>query len=439
MQDDSYLKEVRNQYENYPYPARHPEQENSRLVISKSCSLDCINFYGFEGKRDLTKDLRVLVAGGGTGDDIIYLAEQLRDTNAEVVYLDMTAESMSIAKQRAKIRGLNNITWHHDSLLNLNAEQYGQFDFISCTGVLHHLEDPELGLKALTNVLHPKGLMYIMVYATVGRTGVYQMQELMRRVNIGIEDMQEGVENTKTILANLPAGNWFSFNKVSCQQDLASDIGIYDLLLHSQDRAYSVDEMYDFVEGSGLTLNKLYNPDHPLGDLAFCPETYIRDPKLLADIKKMPLRKQQAICELLLGQIMKQCCFVSFENKDQISHRDTKLIPSISTVYTLPNLHKDLLNAFNTNKDKIQLNPMFGLKNSKVTQTLFKLIDGTKSIIEITDETFQVLAGARTKEQIQAEFNILLEIMIKLDMLYLRDAKVPKNVNIQEILDRGNH
>ena len=41
--------------------------------------------------------LRALVAGGGTGDATIFLAEQLRHTDAQVVHLDMSSASIAIA------------------------------------------------------------------------------------------------------------------------------------------------------------------------------------------------------------------------------------------------------------------------------------------------------------------------------------------------------
>ena len=48
-------------------------------------------------------------------------------------------------------------------------------------GVLHHLENPKLGLNVLKNVLKDDGFMSIMVYGKYGRTGVYQMQDLMKK------------------------------------------------------------------------------------------------------------------------------------------------------------------------------------------------------------------------------------------------------------------
>jgi 2-polyprenyl-3-methyl-5-hydroxy-6-metoxy-1,4-benzoquinol methylase len=61
------------------------------------------------------------------------------------------------------------------------------FDQIVCTGVLHHLADPDAGLRALREVLVPDGAMHLMVYAPYRRTGSYVLQEFSRRVGIDAE------------------------------------------------------------------------------------------------------------------------------------------------------------------------------------------------------------------------------------------------------------
>ena len=48
---------------------------------------------------------------------------------------------------------------------------------------MHHLEDPDAGLRALLSVLKDGGALGIMVYGQYGRTGVYQMQETLRLIN----------------------------------------------------------------------------------------------------------------------------------------------------------------------------------------------------------------------------------------------------------------
>ena len=59
------------------------------------------------------------------------------------------------------------------------------FDQIICTGVLHHLAEPDAGLSALRGVLNPDGgAMHLMVYAPYGRTGIYMLQEFCRRIGV---------------------------------------------------------------------------------------------------------------------------------------------------------------------------------------------------------------------------------------------------------------
>ena len=138
--------------------------------------LPMINHYCFAGRQSFANGFRALVAGGGTGDATIFLAEQLKHTDAQIVHLDMSQASIAIAQERAKIRGLTNISWLHDSLLNLPKLGLEKFDYINCSGVLHHLADPDDGFHALLSVLADDGAVGLMLYATTGRTSVYQMQ-----------------------------------------------------------------------------------------------------------------------------------------------------------------------------------------------------------------------------------------------------------------------
>jgi 2-polyprenyl-3-methyl-5-hydroxy-6-metoxy-1,4-benzoquinol methylase len=438
MRKGSYLQEVRNQYENYPYPARDPEDEKGMIVSSKSSSLDCLNYFCFEGGRDFSKPFRVLVAGGGTGDCLIYLAEQLRDTPAEVVYLDMSKASMNIAKARAKVRKLSNIEWVHDSLLNLPKSDLGKFDFITCSGVLHHLADPQEGLDALASVLHPDGSIFLMLYARYGRTSIYQMQDLLKRVLANEPDIQKKIDRTRLLLNSLPEGNWFNFNSGAYGLDLQTDIGIYDLLLHSQDRAYTVLELYDYVEKSGLMVNKLFNPDHPLGDMLFEPESFIRDKVTLEGVKKQSFREQAAICELMFGQLMKQCCFISFKDKTAPSSYDLDLIPSISTSSSRQANYNGLKSAFLSDSKSIHINPFVSFNRSRFAAEIFKAIDGKRSSREIIDFVVKNSDKKVDVKIIENQYKSILDILIKVSMVYLRQVNLKPYETIPEILVKMN-
>ncbi|MBO6826984.1 MAG: class I SAM-dependent methyltransferase, partial [Sneathiella sp.] len=221
---------VKNQYEDFPYPPRNPEDERQRLITGSPSHLDEINHYLFGGCRDYSKPFRALVAGGGTGDAAIMLAQQLADRGnvGTVTYVDLSAASRSVVEARAKVRGLTNIEFHTGSLLDLPGMGFAPFDYIDCCGVLHHLEEPEAGLKALEAVLAPDGGMGLMLYATLGRTGVYHIQKALRSL-VGDMPPKNQVALAKKFVEQLPKTNWLVRNPFVGDHKLGEDAAFFDL------------------------------------------------------------------------------------------------------------------------------------------------------------------------------------------------------------------
>jgi len=329
---DNHLPSVKHQYEALPYPARDPADEKQRLVQTWLDDLPMINHYCFAGRQSFRRGFRVLVAGGGTGDATLYLAEQLKGHGAQVVHLDLSTASTAIARERARVRALDNIAWIEDSLLNLPSLALEPFDYINCSGVLHHLADPDAGLRALRAVLKPEGAMGLMVYARAGRTGVYQMQELLRMVHVDDADLPRQIASTRQILTSLPSSNWFRRGEDLYQDHRESDAGLVDLLLHSQDRAYSVDELFDWLErdahGNGHGLHLAFT-DVQRGRSPYLPHLIMgaKPPAMMAAWRKLPRRQQYAMAELLGGSITMHVLYATAGPACTASYGDPQTIP----------------------------------------------------------------------------------------------------------------
>jgi SAM-dependent methyltransferase len=330
---DNYLPEVRNQYEALPYPPCDPQDEHQRLTQTWLEDLPMINHYCFAGKQSFRNGFRALVAGGGTGDATIFLAEQLRATNAQVVHLDMSAASIALAQERARIRGLTNISWVHDSLLNLPDLGLAPFDYINCSGVLHHLADPDLGFRALRSVLKDgdqPGALGLMVYATTGRTGVYQMQALMRMVNGTETDAGRKIANTRELLASLPGSNWFLRSEDLHHDHRMGDAGLYDLLLHSQDRSYSVGELIDWLgDGSGGHGFHLTFSDVQRGRAPYLPHMVLgrQPPSFTAALRGLSPRQQYEMAELMIGDVITHTFYATRNASCTAAYGDPAVIP----------------------------------------------------------------------------------------------------------------
>jgi SAM-dependent methyltransferase len=383
------LVSVHGQYEEYPYPYRDYELEKTQLFVMEGEYLGELNHYLYNGKQSFKNKFRVLVAGGGTGDSSTFLGEQLKNTDAEVVYLDFSKTSTEIAKKRAEVRGLKNIKFINDSILNIPKLNLGKFDYINCIGVLHHLESPSTGLQILADSLNNDGGMSIMIYGKYGRTGIYHMQEIMRMVNEGITNRAEEISNAKIVLNSLPASCWFKRGEDLAIDHRHNDSGIYDLFLHKQDRAYSIPEMYEFIHNTGLNFVEFSTITTKLN---LRIENYIQDPILLTNIKQLSIAKQQAICELIIGTLKKHSFYASKKANTTAKLYDLNNVPYFYRISGLPQRAYDYINNNQFTTIDLKFSTIFTsdinikIQISRYTKYLFKhMISESKSLLEIFD------------------------------------------------------
>ena len=282
------------QYEAYPYPYRNPEEETIGKTRTHLNDFPEIAHYRSGGLMTFDKDYRVLVAGGGTGDATVHLAQEMARycPDAELVHLDLSSSSINVAKKRLEKIGLGGrVTFIQDSLLNLPQGKYGEFDHIDCSGVLHHQKDPLAGAKALRSVLKPNGMMGIMLYGLYGRLAVYEIQKIMKEIYKEGDSLDDLIRCVRQWIHAAPATHPFKQALMDVVEK--DDNEIVDMFLHVQDRAYTVPDLYDLWDRSDLELVTL-RPEIDYNVCARLPEGMLRD-----RILEMPLAKQQAYGEQL--------------------------------------------------------------------------------------------------------------------------------------------
>jgi len=437
---DKYLNSLGKQYEEYPYPERNPMDEKKRLLPTIGDMLGHINHYCFEGKRDFSKGFRVLVAGGGTGDALIFLAEQLRDADAVIVYLDFSQASMAVAKERAQVRQLTNIQWELGSLLDLNPLKNGYFDYINCSGVLHHLEKPSQGLAALNSVLKEDGVMLIMLYAEYGRTAIYQMQDLMRMVNKGESDMGVKMKNCKTIINALPESHWINIStKTGQKYQSLNEIELYDLFLIGTDCAYTIPQLYKFIEKEGLMISKLFSHMPQYGNRLYKPETYIHDVSLQDEVSYYDLREKQAIAELMNGKILMHTFYVKKqEGKVPVADLEhLNYIPYLSPLFNrqaYAGLYQVIINSDADVKLNAAMNIKVRFSKTPHMEQMFKYLDGEKTLKNIFDKVMKSVSGRKsgaTYNSLLIEFNVFYSELENHYLMMLRDSSVhyPKSLD----------
>ncbi len=380
---------VRAQYEHYPYPARDPADESRRLITGSPSHPLEIDHFLFKGRRDWSAPFRALVAGGGTGDGLIMLAQSLTDIGcpADITYLDLSQASRAIAEARAEARGLN-IRFLTGDLAE--APNLGTFDYIDCCGVLHHLRDPDAGFSALAKALAPEGGMGLMVYAPYGRSGVYPLQSAFGTLFADLP-ASERVRLAAAALDFLPEVHPFSTNQI-LGDHRDSEAGLYDLLLHARDRAYTIGELEDALSRAGLGSVSVLEPAR-YDPLSYLPST----PEMKARAKDLSQIQRHTLAEQLAGNIKTHVVYVTLkERAGQTTARPNRpdMVPHLSGAPAAA-LAQQLAakGRFSLTLDAHS----FTVEIPTTAAPLIARIDGQKTLSEIADNrdwmTFSTLWG----------------------------------------------
>jgi SAM-dependent methyltransferase len=278
-------------YERHPYPPPVDDLVAYRAAWDdRRRRAESHLFRPAEPARD---DHTILVAGCGTTQAAHYA---VRWPRAHVVGIDVSAASLAFSAELKRTYALDNLELHELGVERA-AELGRTFDHVVCTGVLHHLRDPDAGLRALRAVLAPAGALNVMVYAPYGRAGVYLIQDYCRRLGIGHGD--DEIADLAASLKALPPDHPLA-PLLRTSPDFADRAGLADALLHPQDRSYSVPQLLNFLAGAGLSFGRWvrqapYLPD--CGALATTPHH--------ARLVALPPAEHYAAVELFRGTMVR--------------------------------------------------------------------------------------------------------------------------------------
>jgi SAM-dependent methyltransferase len=279
-------------YERYPYP-RPIDTLDAYRALWQDPRRRRADHHLHWPMRPYGEQRSILVAGCGTSQAAKHA---LRWPGARVVGIDFSATSVRCTEELKEKYRLDNL-----EVRQLPLERAGElgvrFDQVVCTGVLHHLKDPDAGLRALSEVLHPDGALHLMVYAPYGRTGIYMMQEFCRRLGIGATDTD--IRALVGTLKHLPAAHPLHA-LLRESPDFRNEAALADALLHPQDRAYSVPQLFEFLAGAGLALTRFvrqapYRPE--CGSMAHAPQ--------YDAIMKLPFAERAALAEIFRGTMIR--------------------------------------------------------------------------------------------------------------------------------------
>jgi SAM-dependent methyltransferase len=378
--EGSVSDKVQDFYDRYPYPPPIDNLENYRRLWQNE-NRRRAEHHLFWPYKPYREDDSILIAGCGTSQAAKHA---LRWPRAQVTGIDLSATSVRCTEELKRKHNLTNLQIHQlpiDRVHTLDRT----YDRIICTGVLHHLADPDAGLASLRDVLKPDGAMHLMVYAPYGRTGIYMLQEFTRL--LGIQATDEGIRDLIAALRALPPGHPLE-TLLRVAPDFRHDAALADALLHPQDRAYSVPQLLEFIERAGLTFSRWVKQapySGSCGVMAQLPQA----PR----IQQLPLSEQYAAVELFRGTMVRHNVIVYRNNRSAeyrpitfagdawLDYVPLRMSETIAVQERLPpGAAAVLINQNHTYTDLF-------LPINSIEKRFFDAIDGNRSVREIVETT----------------------------------------------------
>jgi SAM-dependent methyltransferase len=255
-------------------------------------------------------DLTILVAGCGTNQAACYA---VTNPNSKVVGLDLSEASLGHEAYLKHKHGLDNLELFRMSLGDVGL--LGRtFDLIVCTGVLHHLPDPDAGLRCLRDVLKPHGVISAMVYGYYPRVGVYMMQEVFRV--LGLEQDAVGIGIVKRAIKDVPA--WHHLRRyLAIAPDLGYDSGLVDTFLHPLDRAFTVPQVLEFASRNNLKFQSwLDNLDYSISASIMDLQNPLR-----RRVETLPPAEQWRLVELIAQSLATHRFLLCHPDKAEADYR----------------------------------------------------------------------------------------------------------------------
>ena len=373
-------EELQDFYERMPYPPPLTSLDDHRELYNNPERSRALFHLMWPTER-FRADQEILVAGCGTAQAAKYA---LRESRARITAIDISETSLIHTRNLQHKYGLDNLKLHQLSISDVH--KLGEtFDHIVCTGVLHHLADPDLGLRSLRDVLKPEGAMQIMVYGKYGRTGIYMMKEYCKVLAISASNQE--LLTLGEVLNDLPRDHPL-IPLLRQGLDFLHPNALADAFLHPLDRAFTVPEIYEWLDRCGMCLGRWFEQAPYLSQCGVLERT-----PHATRLSELPERTQHTVVELFRGTITRHN-FIAYRSdrlteRQPICFRDEKWRQYVPirlpwTVCVRDNVPAGSVAVLVNRAHK---HPDLALAISEAQYQLFTDIDGRRTLGEIAQSS----------------------------------------------------
>lgn len=239
---------IRQQYEESPYPRysrlsfwpeKQPYRHRSKRLYFAESDLSALD----------NRPLEILVAGCGTGNQPLRLANSILDANITAV--DLSRQSLAFAERMRSAYGIRNVQFYQADILELpkvfNAKRQ-RFHVIECVGVLHHMVDLHAGLAALNELLVPGGVIHLALYSATARSRISELRNLHSK--LGIKPIAPHIRHFRKTLFCGDVDE--KLRQIFYARDFYNLNGCRDLLFNTQETCLTIPQIKELIDSQNL-------------------------------------------------------------------------------------------------------------------------------------------------------------------------------------------
>ncbi|AFY56296.1 methylase involved in ubiquinone/menaquinone biosynthesis [Rivularia sp. PCC 7116] len=258
VQPSDLLEKIRHQFDSAPYP-RIPIDESPKDKLNTLYIHNLVTAYYFRNQKVIdTKGKVILDAGCGSGYKSLVLAEA--NPGAKIIGIDISEESIKLARQRLEFHGFDNAEFHVLGIDDLSQSNW-KFDYINCDELLYLFDDIGKALKAMKAVLKPEGIIRSNLHSSIQRFNYFCAQKVFTMMGL-MDGNPEDLEMEIVVEIMKALKDTVYLKKITWNSKYEGEHGKEKILMNylfQGDKGYTIAEMFDGFRTADLEFISMVN------------------------------------------------------------------------------------------------------------------------------------------------------------------------------------
>ncbi|MCU0542514.1 MAG: methyltransferase domain-containing protein [Oscillatoriaceae cyanobacterium Prado104] len=255
-QESEIIEKIRQQFNTTPFPQipleKSPKSNYNLLYVH-----NIVTPYYLKNQIVVETEGKVILdVGCGTGYKSLILAEA--NPGARIVGIDLSEESVKLARHRLEFHGFNKAEFHVLSIEDLPKLEL-EYDYINGDEVLYLLPDVKAGLKTLKSVLKERGIIRANFHSSLQRFAYFRVQEVFKMMGLMDENPRElEMELAREIMTALKDDVLLKTQTWDGEAAKTEEWMLMNYLFQG-DKGYTIPEIFSALKAADLQLISMVN------------------------------------------------------------------------------------------------------------------------------------------------------------------------------------